>query len=268
MPLTRSPDLGLAVVVETRGAGVRLDIGLMHRRGLELLLDDHIGLGKAGIDIADLELDPFGDIRRLGRRRLDAARDHVLEKERRVRLHRLIDVDDVREDLVIDLDQQGGFFGDGFADRRYGGDRVAFIECLLPRHHVARDMPEVLRDALRTDIFEFVIGEVLSGDHGLDARQRLRLRGIDRTDAGVGVRRADDLAVERAGRCEIRAVHRTPRDFRHAVRPDRPSPNPLEPRRRNIVHRTLHSSGQSVMHYRRATAQEMQDRWRKSWLWK
>src|SRR5207237_9033602 len=59
MPLARRPDLGLAVVVEAGGAGMRLDIGLVHRRCLEFLLDDLLGLGKAGIDIADLKLYPL-----------------------------------------------------------------------------------------------------------------------------------------------------------------------------------------------------------------
>ena len=59
MPLARRPDLGLAVGIEAGDAGMRLDIGLVHRRRLELLVDDLVGLGKAGIDIADLELDPL-----------------------------------------------------------------------------------------------------------------------------------------------------------------------------------------------------------------
>ena len=47
----------------------------------------------AGIEIADLEFELFRDVRRLGRRRLDAAGDHVLEQERRVGLHRIVDID-------------------------------------------------------------------------------------------------------------------------------------------------------------------------------
>ena len=46
------------------------------------------------------------------RRRFDAARDHVLEQQRRVWLHRLVDVDDVRQDFVVDLDQRRGLLGD------------------------------------------------------------------------------------------------------------------------------------------------------------
>ncbi len=45
-----------------RDGRVRLDIGLMHRRGLELLLDDEIGLGEALLHIADLKFDPLRDV--------------------------------------------------------------------------------------------------------------------------------------------------------------------------------------------------------------
>ena len=242
MPLARRPDLGLAIVIEAGDAGMRLDIGLVHRRGLELLVDDLVGLGKACIRVADLELDPLRDIRGLGRRRLDAAGDLVLEEQRRVGLHRLVDIDDVRQYLVIDIDQRRRFLGDRFADRRDRGDRVALIERLLARHDVARYVPEILRDPLRADIFEFMVGEVLGGDHRLDPGQCLGLRGVDRADAGMRMRRADDLAVERARRREIGAVHRAPGHLWHAVRTDRPRPHPLEPCRRNVVHRSSPSS--------------------------
>ena len=104
MPLARAPDLDLAVLVDPRDAGVRLDIGLVHRRGFELLFDDLVGCGKAGRHIADRELDPLGDVGGRSRRRLDASGDHVLEQQRRIGLHRLVDIDNVRQHLVIDLD--------------------------------------------------------------------------------------------------------------------------------------------------------------------
>ncbi len=59
MPLAGGPDLGLAVGVETGNTSMRLDIGLVHRRRLELLVHDLVGFGKAGLRVADLELDPF-----------------------------------------------------------------------------------------------------------------------------------------------------------------------------------------------------------------
>ena len=112
MALAGGPDLGLAIGVAARDAGVRLDIGLMHCRGLELLLDHHVGLREAGLEIAGLEFEPLRDVRGLRRRRLDAARDHVLEQQRRIGRHRLVHVDDVRQHLVVDLDQRQRFLRD------------------------------------------------------------------------------------------------------------------------------------------------------------
>ena len=61
-------------------AGMGLDIGLMHRLGVELALDDHRVrlLRNRLVDVAERELDPLGDVRRLGRRWLDAGGEHVL----------------------------------------------------------------------------------------------------------------------------------------------------------------------------------------------
>src|ERR1700747_3728901 len=81
---------GRPVGVESRDASMRLDIGLVHRRRLELLVDDLVGFGKACGRVTDLELDPLRDIGGPCRRRLDAASDHVLEEERRIRLHRFV----------------------------------------------------------------------------------------------------------------------------------------------------------------------------------
>jgi len=54
----------------TQGA---LDIALMHRGGLELVLGDHVGLGPAGTEIADLEFAPLRKFGCLVGARLDAA---------------------------------------------------------------------------------------------------------------------------------------------------------------------------------------------------
>ena len=80
MALARRPDFALAVGLDAGDRGVRLDIALVHRGGLELLLDDEIGLGKPGREVADLEFEPLRHVGGFGRRRLDPARDHVLEQ--------------------------------------------------------------------------------------------------------------------------------------------------------------------------------------------
>ena len=81
----------------------------------------------------------------------------------------------MRQNLIVDCDQRGGLFGDGLAGRGDGGDRVAFIERLFASHHVAGDVPEILRDPLRPNIFEFMVGKIGRGHHRLDPGQRQRL---------------------------------------------------------------------------------------------
>jgi hypothetical protein len=103
MPLARAPQLALSVGIDAGHAALRLDIGLMHGRSLERHLDDLVGFRETSCKIAQLVFDPLRNIGGL-RRRLDPAGDQVGKQQRRIRLHRLIDVDDMRPHLVIDLD--------------------------------------------------------------------------------------------------------------------------------------------------------------------
>ncbi len=228
MPLAGAPQLGLAVGIEARDAGLRLDIGLVHRRRLERHLDHFVGRGEVGIGIADLVLGALGDVGGLRRRRLDAAGDQVVEEERRIRAHRRLNVDDVRQHLVVDLDERQRLLGDGPTGGRDGRDRVALVEHLLAGHDVAGHVPEVLRHPLRPDIGEFLLREVDGGHHRLDAGQRRGLRDIDGANAGMGVRRAQDAPGQHAGHGQIGAVLRPPRHLRDAIRPYRAGSDPLE----------------------------------------
>ena len=213
---------------------MRLDVCLMHGGGLEFVFDHDVGFLKAGVHVAHGEFQDFGDVGRLGRRRFHTAGDHVLEQQRGVGGHRFIDVDDVRQHLVFDLDQGDRLFGDGVADRGDGGDGMAFVIDLLARHDVARDVPEVHRDAFRPDVVEFLRRQVGGGHDRLHTGQLLGGGGVDRQDFGVRVRAAQDLAVDHARELQVGAVHRAARDFGDTVRPDRARAHPFE---------TLHGIG-------------------------
>jgi hypothetical protein len=63
--LRAAPQLGRAVLGHRGQRGVRLDVALVDRRRLELALDDDVGLGEAGLDVAQHDLDALGDVRRL-----------------------------------------------------------------------------------------------------------------------------------------------------------------------------------------------------------
>ena len=205
-----------------------LDVRLVDRRGLEVLLDDLVGLGETRVEIADLEADLLGDVRRAIGCRVHAARDHVLEQQRRVLGHRLLHVDDVRQHLVVHVNEGERPVRDGGADRGDRGDRVAFVERLLARHDVARDVPEIDREPLGADEFKRVVGQIRTGDHRLHPRQRLGARGVDGADTSMRVGAAQHPSVKHSGQIVIGAELRGPRDLRHTVGTHRPGSDPLE----------------------------------------
>ena len=199
----------------------------MHGRSLERHLHDLVGGRETGRKIAQLVFDPFGNVGRL-RRGLDPAGDQVGKQERRIWLHRLIDIDNMRQHLVIDRYQRQRLVGYRLAGCRHRGHGMALVERLLARHDVARHMPKILRDAFRADIVELLLWEVRGGHHRLNAGQRGCLRGVDRANARMGVGRAQDAADQHTRHRQVRAVLREPRHLRHAVRTNRPGPDPFE----------------------------------------
>ncbi len=84
----------------------------MHRCVRIAPLDDDVGVAEARIDVALREGDDLGDVGRVSRLGIDTLREQVVVQQRRVRLHRLFDIDNVWQDVVGDLDQLAGFLGD------------------------------------------------------------------------------------------------------------------------------------------------------------
>ena len=204
--LRRGPDLGDAAVGVVRDRGLRLDVALVRRLGAELALDDDVGLGETGVDVAELGGQHGREVRRLGRRRRDALGDLVLVQQRRVGGHRLLDVDDVRQHLVLDLDQLQRALGDQLRGGGDGSDGVAVVQHLLARHHAARHVAEVDHEFARGGNQHGHVGEVIAGDHGLDAGQLLGGRGVDALDARVRMPGAQHLADELVGQIDVGGV--------------------------------------------------------------
>jgi hypothetical protein len=171
MALRRHPQLRLSVLGHGGYAGVRLDVALVHRLGRERALYDEVRLLEAGLDVADSELDALGDVGGLLGRRLHAGRYEVLVQQRRVRLHSLDDVDDVRQHLVIDFDQLQGLLGDGGAGGGHRRHRMALEEDLLARHHATHDVAVIDHHLAGRNEFGRLILEVVARHHGLDAGQ-------------------------------------------------------------------------------------------------
>jgi hypothetical protein len=106
---------------------------------------------------------------RLGR---DAGGEQVRMQERRIGCHRLLDVDHVGQDLVLDLDQASGCIGDlGSDGGGDGGHRMAGIQHLAARHAIQGDRSRSVRAFAMLDRFVAQFGEIGGGDDGLHAGQ-------------------------------------------------------------------------------------------------
>ena len=220
--LAGGPDRHLAVLTGAHHRGVRLDVALVDGFHGVLALDDDVRLREPGVDVAELVDGVAGDVGGPVGRIGQALGAHRLVQHRRVVAHGVADVQDRRQHVVLDGDRLGGLFGLPQGGRRHRGDRVAVIERLVLRHHVARQVGEVGRGLARLGDADRRRREVRAGDHGLDAGHRFRLRGVDREDARVRVRAAHELRVQHAGQRQVGAVVGVAGDLVQPVVTDRP----------------------------------------------
>src|SRR6516162_8368266 len=95
--LARAPDRRLSVGAYRHHTGMWLDVSLMHRRVGIAPLDDDVRLAEPGVDVALGEADHLRDIRGVGRFRIDTLGEEVVVQYRRIGLHRLFAVDEVRQ---------------------------------------------------------------------------------------------------------------------------------------------------------------------------
>ena len=123
--------------------------------------------------------------------------------------------------LVLHVDQLERAPGDGRAGRGDRGHRVALVEHLLAGHDVPHHVLVVHHHLAGRDELRRLVGEVVAGDDGLHAGQRLRLRRVDRDDARVRVRAPQHPADELAGQVEVGAEAGAAGHLVDAVRPDR-----------------------------------------------
>ena len=121
----------------------------------------------------------------------------VLADHRRVRRHRLERIDVDRERLVFDLDQFGGVGGGVAVFGDHEGDFLVLKQHLaVGQHHL--HVAGERRHPGEVDGFQR-----LGGEHRDDAGHGRGLGGVDLLDAGVRVRRADEVAVEHARQFQI-----------------------------------------------------------------
>ena len=226
LALARTPDRCPPVRRHADKARVRLDVPLVDGTGLEVPLDDHIGLGKAVVHVAEREGHAARDVGRRIRRRIVAVRAQEIVHDRCVGAHRLVDVDDPGQWFVVDVDEfQRGFSG-LCGRRRHCRDGMARVECLVARHDVAADEAHVGRADLHRRV-EREVHQVGTRHHGLHPGRRRGPVQVDRSDACMGMRAAQHLAPEHSRLREIGAERRPAGHLVFAIRTDRALADPL-----------------------------------------
>ena len=193
------PNRGLARRVEPRQRGVGLDVGLVHHRHVEAVLEDPVRLGKALFHVAAHDLLVAADVAAAVEIRLRPVFAGVFVEQGRVRRHGFQSRGHRGEHLVVHLDQPRRFLRGLLVHRGHRGDAVAHVADLgAGEIRLVADEPSVAD-----------IREVGRGDHRPDARKPLGPLGADGDDARVGVRAQHHLAAEHpASRLDVRAEHR------------------------------------------------------------
>ena len=138
----------------------------------------------------------------------------------RPRRHRALDIDDVRQYLVLDRDQIERLGSD---DRRDGCDRghgMPLVEDLVAGHDIARQIAEIHRPFADKRLLRPDLGKIGGGHDGAHAGQRQGFVCVDATDPGVRMRAALDLAPEHARHRHVGAEIGPPGDLVHAIGPD------------------------------------------------
>ncbi len=178
-----------AVALGLRRAAGGLDRGVLDGRGFVAVLEDVVGLGEAGFDVAEANataLVAFVDV---------VVRPVLLERRR---LDRLLDVEDRRQILVVDADAAGTLLGGGAGFGEDGADLLAHEQHVALGQHrlVVRPDADQPQDGVP------VLRHVLVGEHPDDARHGQRRRDVE-GELRVVPRRADHHEVQGVGEVHV-----------------------------------------------------------------
>ena len=180
------------------GAGVPVDqraAGLERRRGESVEVqpvDSHnvVGVLDRPVDVAVV----------VGAVPADVRSDLVVQQGR-VGLDRGDAIDHHRERLVADLDQLRGVARQLSRFGEHRGDRLAHVAGLADRHAVVLHRAGGLRGHLEIGLLQLT--HLLAGQRGIDARDGLAARDVDRRDPRVGIGRAHEVHVALAVHPEV-----------------------------------------------------------------
>ncbi len=209
--LGAGPDVGaIATVLRPDDAGMRLDVGLMHRLGRKRVLDDDVGFVEADFDIAFFPMHIDEDIaRRFDRMQKSAITRHVRMEQRRRRPGRFERIEQRRQFLVFDVDQTQRLLGNRLALCRHRRDFLAD-----KANQTVGEDGHVVNFAADQKAFD-----VLSGHNRAHAGQSERAARIDIFDAAVRDRAAQNFAPKHSRQAHVGGVDRPPRHFLRPFQP-------------------------------------------------
>jgi hypothetical protein len=198
--LRAAVDDELAVGIAQRDARVLLERQMRVPLEEEHVVEHVIGGGDCLVHVAELQRDDLVDIAFVAvvvnaRLRM---REAVLRRRERA------------ERLVLDVDEIEGALGGGFVGGNDRGHRIAdeAHEIRAERVFVVADGQHAVRDRERG-----------AGEHEVHARLGLGARRVDADDACVGMRRAEQLAVQHPREQQVVGESRLAGHFRAGVHP-------------------------------------------------
>jgi hypothetical protein len=165
----------------------------MHARVDDLLRDDDLRLGEDRLGSGLVAAIPVGDV-------VVRASLEVVADDRRIGVERVTEVDDGREDVVLDIDRLERVASRIAVIRDHEGDLLALEAHLVGGQHGLH----VVRQGRHPRQLERF--QVLAGDDGANARAGQSLAGIDRDDPSVGDRGAQDRAMQHARQHDVVGV--------------------------------------------------------------
>ena len=192
-----------AVVAPPGERAMRLEMHMLRARSRIGHLVDGVGLGEALLDAAELAVNVDIDVIAEG--------DALLVQDRRPRQHGDFRIEHRRQQLVLDFEQAAGFLGRALGLGHHRSDALADEADDIVEHVgiVGIDQMIFMRRR-RVELARYV----LPGEHPDDAGHRKRLVALDRFDARMRMRRAQNFQMQRVLRRQVERVMRFAGDDR------------------------------------------------------
>ena len=199
------------MVIQPRLHHVGFDGGVLSVLGLAGRLDDHLRVGKSGLDVADGDVDGAGDI---AGGVPDPGGIVLVVDHRCVGGERVVDGEHRREQLVVDFDESQCLLGDDLRLGGNGGHPVAHEADLGVEH------PRVVWARLGVAL---ACGGIAGGrgvgmsQHDRHPLEGLGLGDVDPLDHRMRMRRGEQRHEERGRQIEVAGKDRLPGHEGHSV---------------------------------------------------